>query len=77
MKLTDTSYKVNPPLPSRKDQEALLEALLDGTIDMLATDHAPHTWEEKTNPFDEAPFGINALEMVLAAVWQELVLTGK
>lgn len=75
--LTDTSYKVNPPLPSREDQEALLEGLLDGTIDMLATDHAPHTWEEKARPFPEAPFGINGLETSLAAVWQELVKPGK
>jgi dihydroorotase len=75
--LTNASYKVNPPLPSAEDQIALLEGLLDGTIDMLATDHAPHTWEEKTRPFAEAPFGINALETVLAAVWQNLVLKGK
>ena len=75
--LTDTSYKVNPPLPSKEDQEALLEGLLDGTIDMLATDHAPHTWEEKTRPFPDAPFGINGLETSLAAVWQGLVSSGK
>lgn len=75
--LTETSYKVNPPLPSATDQEALLEGLLDGTIDMLATDHAPHTWEEKARPFAEAPFGINALETALSAVWQGLVLNGK
>ncbi|NLY90015.1 MAG: dihydroorotase [Firmicutes bacterium] len=75
--LTGTSYKVNPPLPSREDQAALLEGLLDGTIDLLATDHAPHTWEEKAKPFAEAPFGINGLETALAAVWQELVAKGK
>lgn len=72
-----TSYKVNPPLPTKEDQEALLEGLLDGTIDMLATDHAPHTWEEKAKPFAEVPFGINALETVLAAVWQLLVCNKK
>ena len=77
IKLTDTSYKVNPPLPSREDQQALLEGILDGTIDMLATDHAPHTWEEKARPFQEAPFGINGLETSLAAVWQGLVKPGK
>ncbi len=75
--LIDTSYKVNPPLPSREDQEALLAGLVDGTIDMLATDHAPHTWEEKARPFQEAPFGINGLETSLAAVWQGLVEPGK
>lgn len=75
--LTGTSFKVNPPLRTADDREALLEALLEGTIDMLATDHAPHTWEEKTRPFAEAPFGINGLETSLAAVWQYLVATGK
>lgn len=75
--LTNTSFKVNPPLPEKEDQEALLEGLADGTIDMLATDHAPHTWEEKARPFQEAPFGINALETALAAVWQELVAKKK
>lgn len=73
----DTSYKVNPPLRSEADRQALLEGLLDGTIDMLATDHAPHTWEEKTRPFDEAPFGISGLETSLAAVWEYLVQPGK
>jgi dihydroorotase len=73
----DTSYKVNPPLRSNEDREALIEGLLDGTIDMLATDHAPHTWEEKTRPFDEAPFGISGLETALAAVWTYLVRAGK
>ncbi len=75
--LTGTSLKVNPPLRTADDREALLEALIDGTIDMLATDHAPHTWEEKACPFAEAPFGINGLETSLAAVWQYLVATGK
>ncbi|MGI5901251.1 MAG: dihydroorotase [Desulfitobacteriia bacterium] len=74
---TNTNFKVNPPLPSREDQEALLEGLIEGTIDMIATDHAPHTWEDKARPFGEAPFGINALEVALAAVWQELVQNKK
>lgn len=73
VKLTDSAYKVNPPLPSREDQDALLQGILDGTIDMLATDHAPHTWEEKARPFGDTPFGINGLETVLAAVWQTFV----
>lgn len=77
VQLNNSLYKVNPPLPSAQDREALLEGLADGTIDMLATDHAPHTWEEKARPFPEAPFGINALETALAATWQELVKTGK
>lgn len=75
--LTGTSLKVNPPLPSKDDQDVLLEGLLDGTIDMLATDHAPHTWEDKAKPFAEVPFGISSLETVLPAVWQGLVMKGK
>lgn len=75
--LTNPFFKVNPPLPSREDREALLEGLLDGTIDMLATDHAPHTWEDKARPFPEAPFGINGLETSLPAVWQMLVVPGR
>ena len=74
--LTDTAYKVNPPLPSKEDQEALLQGILDGTIDMLATDHAPHTREEKARPFADTPFGINGLETALAAVWQTFVAKG-
>lgn len=75
--LTNTSLKVNPPLRSRADREALLEGLADGTIDMLATDHAPHTWEEKARPFAEAPFGIIGLETALAALWQHVVKPGR
>lgn len=73
----NTSYKVNPPLGSAEDREALLEGILDGTLDMLATDHAPHTWEEKMKPFAEAPFGISGFETALAAVWTYLVQPGK
>ncbi len=76
VQLTKTSLKVNPPLRTADDREALLEALLEGTIDMLATDHAPHTWEEKARPFAEAPFGINGLETSLAAVWHYLIAPG-
>ncbi|GAB6173560.1 dihydroorotase [Paradesulfitobacterium aromaticivorans] len=75
--LTNTSLKVNPPLRSQADREALLAGLADGTIDMLATDHAPHTWEEKARPFAEAPFGISGLETALPAMWQHLVKPGK
>ncbi|MDI6812744.1 MAG: dihydroorotase [Desulfitobacteriaceae bacterium] len=75
--LTSTSLKVNPPLRSAADREALLEGLNDGTIDLIATDHAPHTWEEKARPLAEAPFGITGLETALAAVWQHLVVPGR
>lgn len=73
----NTAYKVNPPLRSIEDRQALLEGVLDGTLDMLATDHAPHTWEEKMKPFAEAPFGIAGLETALAAIWTYLVEPGK
>lgn len=75
--LTSTSLKVNPPLRTAADREALLEGLNDGTIDFIATDHAPHTWEEKARPLAEAPFGIAALETALAAVWHHLVVLGQ
>lgn len=75
--ITDTALKVNPPLGSREDREALIKGLIDGTIDMLATDHAPHTQAEKARPFAEAPFGIASLETALSAVWQYLVLPGR
>ena len=74
--LSSTSLKVNPPLRSRADRRALQEALRDGTIDMIATDHAPHAWEEKCRPLADAPCGINGLETSLAAVWQYLVEPG-
>ncbi|MGC7870388.1 dihydroorotase [Desulfosporosinus sp. SYSU MS00001] len=75
--LTDTALKVNPPLATQEDRAALIEGLQDGTIDMIATDHAPHTQAEKARPFAEAPFGIASLETALSAVYQYLVLTGK
>ena len=74
--ITDTVLKVNPPLGSRADREALIEGLRDGTLDMIATDHAPHTQAEKARPFAEAPFGIASLETALSAVWQHLVVPG-
>lgn len=74
--ITDTVLKVNPPLGSRQDRESLIEGLRDGTLDMIATDHAPHTQAEKARPFAEAPFGIASLETALSAVWQHLVVPG-
>ncbi|HEY1937928.1 MAG TPA: dihydroorotase [Candidatus Angelobacter sp.] len=61
----DTNYKMNPPLRSREDREALLAGLADGTIDCVATDHAPHAAHEKNQEFDRAPFGITGLESAL------------
>lgn len=77
MGITETFLKVNPPLGSRADREALIEGLLDGTLDMLATDHAPHTQAEKTRPFAEAPFGIASLETALSAIWKHFVVPGR
>ncbi|WP_110929353.1 dihydroorotase [Bacillus massiliglaciei] len=73
----DTNYKMNPPLRGKDDQQALLEALLDGTIDFIATDHAPHTAEEKSKGMDDSPFGIVGLETAFPLLYTELVLTGK
>lgn len=70
----DTSCKMNPPLRSEQDRQALIAAVLDGTIDCIATDHAPHARDEKTLPFEEAPFGTTGLETSFAACYTELVL---
>jgi dihydroorotase len=72
----DTRLKMNPPLRSEDDRQALIAGLLDGTIDCIATDHAPHAREEKEVPFEEAPMGTTGLETAFAAVYSELVLPG-
>ena len=72
----DTSLKMNPPLRSAADVEALLEGLADGTIDAIATDHAPHAPHEKETEFDAAEFGVVGLETCLALVVTKLVETG-
>lgn len=64
----DTQAKVNPPLRARSDMEAMVEGLRDGTIDMIATDHAPHNAIEKLSTFDEAAMGISVLETALGSV---------
>ncbi len=64
----DTSTKVNPPLRTLSDGDALIAGLLDGTIDVIATDHAPHSEVEKDCPYDEAAFGISGLETALGAL---------
>jgi dihydroorotase len=73
----DTNLKVNPPLRSVDDRDALRAALADGTIDAVATDHAPHAVEDKEAEFDHAPPGTIGLETALAAVLTELVEPGK
>jgi dihydroorotase len=62
----DTDAKVNPPLRTERDREAIKEGLRDGTIDVIATDHAPHHRDEKLREFDMAPFGISGLETALS-----------
>jgi dihydroorotase len=72
----DTSFKMNPPLRSEADRQTLVEALRSGTIDCVATDHAPHSREEKEQPFEVAPMGVTGLETAFAALHTELVIPG-
>jgi dihydroorotase len=72
----DTNTKMNPPLRSRVHVEAILEAVGDGTIDAIATDHAPHHADEKALEFDHAPFGITGLETAVALALERLVHRG-
>jgi dihydroorotase len=72
----DTRLKMNPPLRAEEDRQALIAGLRDGTIDCIATDHAPHAREEKEVPFEEAPMGTTGLETAFAALHTELVLPG-
>ena len=72
----DPNVKMNPPLRADEDRAALIEALLDGTIEAIATDHAPHAREEKEVPFEEAPFGVTGLETAFAALYTQLVEPG-
>jgi dihydroorotase len=69
----NTNTKVNPPLRPREDVEALYQGLQDGTIDAIATDHAPHTLQDKDVEYNYAPFGISGLETALPLVWEFLV----
>ena len=69
----DSDYKMNPPLRSQADVDAVLEALADGTVDAIATDHAPHTWEDKECELPAAAFGIIGLETALPLTLELLV----
>jgi dihydroorotase len=69
----DTNTKMNPPLRSEKDVEAVLEGLADGTVDVIATDHAPHHADDKTQEFDKAPYGIIGLETAVSLALDRLV----
>jgi dihydroorotase len=72
----DANLKMNPPLRSLADRAALVEALQNGTISVIATDHAPHAAHEKEVPFEEAPFGVTGLETAFAALNTHLVEPG-
>jgi len=72
----DTSMKMNPPLGFEEDRQALIEGVRDGTIETIATDHAPHARDEKDVPFEQAPMGTTGLESAFAAVYSELVRPG-
>src|SRR3954464_479518 len=72
----DTNVKMTPPLRSASDRTALIEALKDGTITAIATDHAPHARHEKEVPFEAAPFGVTGLETAFAALYTQLVEPG-
>ncbi|MBI4470591.1 MAG: dihydroorotase [Acidobacteria bacterium] len=72
----DTNFKMNPPLRTEDDRQALIQGLADGTIDILATDHAPHHLDEKLGEFDRAPFGVIGLETAIPLVLDRLVNPG-
>jgi dihydroorotase len=72
----DSNLKMNPPLRTGDDRSALIAGLVDGTIQAIATDHAPHSREEKDVPFEAAPFGVTGLETAFAALYTHLVEPG-
>ncbi|MBB5172147.1 dihydroorotase [Texcoconibacillus texcoconensis] len=72
----DPNFKMNPPLRGEKDRQALIEGLMDGTIDIIATDHAPHTEQEKKQSMEMAPFGIVGLETAFPLLYTKLVKEG-
>ncbi len=72
----EASFKMNPPLRSEDDRQALIDAIRSGLIDCIATDHAPHSPEEKEVPFEQAAMGVTGLETAFAAIFTDLVLPG-
>ena len=69
-------FKMNPPLRGKEDKEALIEGLIDGTIDMIATDHAPHSKEDKGAGLEGSAFGVVGLEFAFPAMYTHFVKTG-
>ena len=74
--IEDGRFKMNPPLRSKADRDALIEGVLDGTIDMIATDHAPHSDEEKSRGLEKSPMGVVGLECAFPVLYTKLVKTG-
>ncbi len=72
----DTNVKMNPPLRETADRDAMLAGLADGSVDVIATDHAPHAFDEKHVEFDRAPFGITGLETAVSLCFDRLVHRG-
>ena len=72
----DGRFKMNPPLRSKEDREALIAGIVDGTIDMIATDHAPHSAEEKSRGLEKSAFGVVGLETAFASMYTHLVKPG-
>jgi len=70
-------FKMNPPIRSASDREALVEGILDGTIDMIATDHAPHTEEEKSRGLEKSLMGVVGIETAFPVLYTDLVMTGR
>ncbi|MGD2085590.1 MAG: dihydroorotase [Candidatus Aminicenantes bacterium] len=74
--ICDSNYKMKPPLRTEEDRQALIEGLKTGIIDCIATDHAPHSGEEKAMDFDKAPFGVIGMETAFPVIYDRLVRTG-
>lgn len=72
----DSRFKMNPPLRSEADRQALIEGIRSGAIDCIATDHAPHSADEKEVPFEQAAMGVIGLETAFSVIFTELVLPG-
>ena len=72
----DTNFKMNPPLRTAEDRDAVIQGVLDGSLDIISTDHAPHTADEKDCEFDHAPFGVIGMETALGACLEALVHPG-
>ncbi len=75
--LFDPLYKVNPPIRTEAHRKALIKALMEGVINVIATDHAPHNWYEKTTDFNTAPWGMISLDFYFSLLYTELVLKGE